>query len=143
MLEKIKRARKDYKYSDTKVVEYWIEEIREGKVDIPGNYVWGAAVLEIGNFSIELNVTPLEENGEEIEAEYFICSYCMDEINNSKDWHSLGYLDYRKPKVNWFAEDWRLQLEKDMANVFVEFMERNHLDFDEVYTLERLDKAFE
>ena len=143
MLERIKKLRKDYKYSDTKVVEYWIEEIREGKVDLTGDYVWGAAVLEIGNFSIELNITPLEENGEEIEAEYFICSYCMDEINNSKDWHSLEYLDYRKPKVDWFAEDWRFQLEKDMANAFVEFMERNHLDFDEVYTLERLDKPFE
>lgn len=149
MLEKIKKARKDYKYTDTEVAEYWIEEIRKGFTDSPSAYVWGIAILEIGNFDIELNITSAEENRIDINGEvfykfdidYYICTKAAD-CDGFKDWFDIGYLD-GKPNVDWNAENWRDQLERDMVNALCEFMKENDFDFDEIYPLKRLDEAFE
>lgn len=90
----------------------------------------GVAVLEIGYIDIEVNVMTEEQvsrkphPGDKTPViDYFIC------LKNDK-WESEGYLDYNI-QVDWNADDWKEQLEKDMFQALDEYVKKHGFHYDQ------------
>ena len=119
------KKRPDYKFSPAS--ENTLRQIRNGCMEFmtkEGDPIWGEAVLEIGYVDIELNITaPCIFDTDKPEDQTPVLEYfcCIKRGNHDDDWYSLGYLDdlisgnpNTKVDVDWTAENWKEQLEKDM-----------------------------
>lgn len=114
-------------------IERLIDDIRNNymrdKYEDGERYI-GVAVLEIGYIDIEVNVMTEEQvsrkphPGDETPViDYFIC------LKNDK-WESEGYLDYNI-QVDWNADDWKEQLEKDMFQALDEYVKKHGFHYDQ------------
>ena len=128
------KHRKDYKFT-LNGVENIIGDIRKGRLDgftVYTEGLIGAAVLEIGDVDIELNVhskaqvTYLESQKGDLSPvmDYFICVKNIDD-----EWINLGYLDCM-PKVDWNRQDWKEQLEKDMFLALDKYVQEKGYYYD-------------
>ena len=129
------KEREDYSFSLNEV-ENLIEDIRNNYMkDLyeNGDGYRGAAVLEIGYVDIELNIytygqcilgassknkTPL--------LDYFTC---LKHGTADDDWESDGYIDYSL-NVDWKADNWKEQLEKDMFTALDCYVKNNDYSYD-------------
>lgn len=149
--EEIKK-RSDYRF----VVQDWfiennLEELRRGKFNFwtewrekDGVHEGGLAFLECGWIDVELNIScDFDDNGKGINkpvASYFCCvkgRYVDEEEDDdefrSTGWGNAGYLDDFGYEVNvdWKADNWKEQLERDMFIKLSMFMREFDLKFDE------------
>lgn len=126
------KQRSDYKFI-LNGIENLIEDIRnncmKGLYEDGDGYM-GVAVLEIGYIDIEVNIYTYAQCA--IGADpcdqrplinYFVC---IKRGESKADWESDGYLEY-EPKVNWKANNWKEQLEKDMFEALNEYV--NNTDY--------------
>lgn len=115
--ESIDVAKKDYPYKfSTEWMDIYLPLIRKGHLENTG-YCFGAAVLEIGNIDVELNILAegdvLDDADPDIDIpviDYFCCYK-----TESGEWISDSYIEL-PVEVNWNSDNWREQLEKDMFN---------------------------
>lgn len=121
-------------------VDFWLNEIREGKLaewdPVNGTFHLGVAVLEYDWIDIELNLQSANEPDGDVytctpELSYFCCVKGIRD-NKTEDWSDAGYLDDYgyEVDVDWNADDWPEQLERDMAEKLKEFAERFGLHYD-------------
>lgn len=111
----------EYKFS-LNGIEHIIDDIRNNWMDgteEDGPRYQGVAVLEIGYVDIELNISTEEQiswkpGNKTPVIEYFVC------VKNF-DWEPDGYLE-REVNVNWNADDWAEQLEKDMFDTLDQYV---------------------
>lgn len=90
-----------------------------------GDGYMGVAVLETGYIDIEVNiythaqcVIGADPCDQRPLISYFVC---IKRGDSKDDWESDGYLD-RDPNINWMADDWKEQLEKDMFEALNEYV---------------------
>ena len=121
-------------------VDFWLDEIRKGKLSewdpVNGTFHLGVAVLEYDWIDIELNLQSANEpDGDGYtctpELSYFCCTKGIRD-NKTEDWSDAGYLDDYgyEVEVDWNADDWPEQLERDMTEKLKEFAERFGLHYD-------------
>lgn len=92
----------------------WIPEIRNGHMEYP-DMIWGAAeIVEPEKFVLELVINPDEDEGSKPVFEYHILSW--DE-ERKEFWHEDSERIDRECKVNFHADDWYKQLEKEMTEI--------------------------
>ena len=111
---------------------WWCDEAA-----VDGFAEWGIAVLELGWVDIELNVNAMcDDDGSgyinKPDITYFICvKGRVDE--NTTDWSDGGYLDDFGYVVNvdWEADNWMEQLEKDMFENLMKAVKEFDLKIDE------------
>ena len=109
--------------------DYWDEDEEE-----EGVHDWGEAVLEVGYVDIELNIlADCDEDYHIINKPYpcyFICAKGI--INGVESWTEVGYIDYKyEVNVDWSADDWMVQLERDMTEKLDMFVKQFELKYDE------------
>lgn len=133
------KARADYKFRlcgvndfihDLRTREFmnWTEYDKRD-----GYFNYGTAVLEIGYVDIELNINAMCESEaygyiNQPDPCYFVC---IKGYNN--DWCDAGYLDDfgYEVSVNWWADDWVEQLERDMFENLMKAVKEFDLKIDE------------
>lgn len=129
------KKRNDYKFK-LNGIESLIDDIRNNCMkDLyeNGDGYRGVAVLEIGHVDVEVNIysygqciinadpedqTPL--------IDYFTC---LKRGENDNDWVSDNYLEYDL-NVDWNADDWKEQLEKDMFKALDKYVKTNGYSYD-------------
>lgn len=121
------KQRSDYKFI-LNGIENLIEDIRNNRMkDLyeNGDGHIGTAILEIGYIDIEVNiytyaqcVIGADPYDQKPLIEYFVC---IKRGESKDDWESDGYLDY-DPNVDWMADNWKEQLEKDMFEALNEYV---------------------
>lgn len=127
-LDEAKR-RDDYKFT-LDGIEYLIEDVKEQwmkDMRKNGEEYTGVAILEIGYVCIEVNIATKEQvsiyTGDKTPViNYFV--YTKNEI-----WEPDGDAEHAV-KVNWNADDWREQLEKDMFIALDEYVEKYGYYYD-------------
>lgn len=130
------KQRKDYKFTLNEIEDV-IEDIRnncmKGLYENDDGYR-GAAVLEIGYVDIEVNIYTYAQCGLDTDLndqapliDYFTC---LKKGETKDDWTSDGYIDY-SVNVDWNADDWRKQLEKDMFKALNMYVKNNGYSYDE------------
>lgn len=132
------KQRSDYKFH-CKLVDYYLQEIRNGKVNIPGNYAWGIAGIQFNGWMNELNFTPMDYEDplpeEERERDDTVCLdyFWLCEDENYSGWRSIGYAepDEYPVEVDWTREDWPEQLERDMFEKLQKFIEKEGCRYDD------------
>lgn len=87
----------------------------------PERHDWGVAGLDIGNVSIELNLTSDESDEDETKlyTEYFLC------IKSGDEWYSCGYCDEDSTMVDvdWTNDKlWQEYLRQDMYRVLTDIL---------------------
>lgn len=128
------KKRRDYKFTCVEL-EHYIDQIRAGCLDgfcENDDGVRGAAVMEIGYVDIEINMYSAAQvinEASEDDMSPVINYFCCKKISE-KEWHSDRYLDYTL-QVDWKAEDWKEQLEKDMFTALDEYVRENNLSYDQ------------
>lgn len=125
----------DYKFTLYEVKDI-IHEIRNGCIKSlysDGNGYIGAAVLEIGYVDIELNIFTYGQcnftaNSEDKRPllDYFVCVKRGEE---NDDWESMGYLNCNV-NVDWNADNWKDQLEKDMFDKLDKYVKDHSYSYD-------------
>lgn len=137
------KKRKDYSFT-LNGIETVIDLIRKGRMDGFTEYtepMRGAAVMEVGYVDIEVNifseaqVTALKQKKNDLSPviDYFCCLKRSD-----GKWFSDNYLD-RTVRVDWAADDWQEQLERDMFAALDEYVQANGYSYDhgnDLYPLE-------
>lgn len=126
------RKMKGYKFSLGNI-ECLLNDIRNNwmsGMEADGDRYIGEAVLEIGYVDIELNITTEEQvstepcNGNKKPVlDYFVC------VKNF-DWESEGYIDY-KVNVDWHADNWKDQLERDMFLALDEYVKERGYHYNQ------------
>ena len=114
------KQRKDYKFTLNEI-EDLIEDIRNNYMKNlyeNGEGYRGAAVLEIGYVDQTGNKAPV--------INYFTC---LKHGDSKDDWESDCYLDYDL-KVDWNANDWKEQLERDMFTALDEYVKANNYSYN-------------
>lgn len=124
------KQRNDYKYV-LNGIENCIEKIRNNWMDNMyenGDPQRGIAVLIIGYVDVEVNLFTEEQisryddqKGNKTPViDYFVC---IKYGENDDEWESDNYLDYQL-QVNWNADNWAEQLEKDMFTALDEYVNK-------------------
>lgn len=134
---KTAKTRNDYRFTLNGIDEgrAILEDLRNGVMTYlteRSEPLIGAAVLEIGYLDIELNifseaqVTTLPEKKDDLSPvlDYFVC--VKDEHG---DWVSDGYLEH-PVEVDWKAEDWKEQLERDMFETLDAYAQEKKYSYD-------------
>ena len=114
------KQRNDYKFTLNEI-EDLIEDIRNNYMKNlyeNGDGYRGAAVLEIGYVDVEVNIYTEEQiarSDDRVGNKTPVIDYftCLKHGDNKDDWESDCYLDYNL-NVDWNADNWREQLERDM-----------------------------
>ena len=96
----------------------------------------GIAVLIIGYVDVEVNLFTEEQisryddqKGNKTPViDYFVC---IKYGENDDEWESDNYLDYQL-QVNWNADNWAEQLEKDMFTALDEYVNKKGYSYDRV-----------
>lgn len=109
----------------------WIPDLLEN-----GDPIIGTAVLESGYLDIELNIHSVAQctRDENKREDYTpVCSYfcCVKHGDKDTDWESFDYID-APVNVDWKADDWKEQLEKDMVVTLYKYAFEKCLSFDHV-----------
>ena len=94
----------------------------------------GIAVLRIGYVDVEVNLFTEEQitryddqiGNKTPVIDYFVC---IKYGENDDEWESDNYLDYQL-KVNWNADDWVAQLERDMFEALDEYVNKKGYSYD-------------
>ena len=110
------------------------QELAAGKLTGPNavDASWcelrGIAMLELGFLDIELNISTLDREEDDIEetvplCDYFICVKCGPDVT---DWESFGYADdyigdAGHAHVDWSAKNWEELLFADMLKSLTMF----------------------
>ena len=137
------KKRNDYLFY-AESTEYFRDELIAGEYDFwdeyhsakEGTFNRGAAYLELGWCDIELNINcAVDESGRYINKvvpAYFICVKGKPETGG-EEWRPVGYIDDigNTVKVDWAADDWKEQLEKDMLENLMIAAKRLDLKIDE------------
>ena len=143
------KARDDYKFR-LNGVQSFLHDLRTGEfmnwTDFDkrdGYFNYGMAVLEIGNVDIELNINAMcsDDGCDYINAPdpcYFLCVKGTGTENLEvaiyfEYWNDAGYLDNfgYEVSVNWWADDWIEQLERDMFENLMKVVKEFDLKIDE------------
>ena len=129
------KQRSDYKFT-LNGIELLIDDIRNNymkELYEDGDGYKGVAVLEIGYVDVEVNIYSycqcvLDADSEDKTPliDYFTC---LKHGEHNDDWSSDGYLDYSL-NVDWNADDWREQLERDMFIALDEYVRANNHSYD-------------
>ena len=129
------KQRSDYKFTLNEI-ESLIDDIRNNCMkDLLENDdgYRGAAVLEIGYVDVEVNIYTYAQcvMNSDPEDQTPLIDYftCLKHGENKDDWSSDGYQDYSL-NVDWNAEDWREQLEKDMFKALDMYVNANGYSYD-------------
>lgn len=129
------KQRNDYKFS-LNGIENLIEDIRNNcmkNLYENGDGYRGAAVLEIGYVDVEVNIYSYRQcilNADPEDQTPLIDYFtCLKRGENNDDWESAGYLDYSL-NVDWNANNWEEQLEKDMFKALNEYVKANGYSYD-------------
>ncbi len=120
-------------------IENCIEKIRNNWMDNMyenGDPQRGIAVLIIGYVDVEVNLFTEEQisryddqKGNKTPViDYFVC---IKYGENDDEWESDNYLDYQL-QVNWNADNWAEQLEKDMFTALDEYVNKKGYSYDRV-----------
>ena len=130
IFEEAKKFR-EYKFS-LNGVERLIDDIRKNWIDDldeNGEIYMGVAVLELGYLDIELNIASEEQvsrkpcpGNKTPVIDYFVC------VKNL-EWESDGYVDY-KVNVDWNADDWADQLERDMFMALEKYRKTHNYSYN-------------
>ena len=132
------KQRNDYKYV-LNGIENCIEKIRNNCMDNMyenGDPQRGIAVLIIGYVDVEVNLFTEEQisryddqiGNKTPVIDYFVC---IKYGENDDEWESDNYLDYQL-QVNWNADNWAEQLEKDMFTALDEYVNKKGYSYDRV-----------
>ena len=132
------KQRNDYKYI-LNGIENCIEKIRNNGMDNMyenGDPQRGIAVLIIGYVDVEVNLFTEEQisryddqiGNKTPVIDYFVC---IKYGENDDEWESDNYLDYQL-QVNWNADNWAEQLEKDMFTALDEYVNKKGYSYDRV-----------
>lgn len=127
------RKRDDYQFTLNEIA-WLIEDIRNNcmkDMGENGDPYRGAAVLEIGYIDIEVNIYTYEqcgliEKGKTPMISYFVC---LKHGDDDDDWASYDDLDY-SVNVDWKANDWFEQLERDMFKALNMCVESTRFNYD-------------
>lgn len=130
------KQRNDYKYM-LNGIEDCIEKIRNNWMEDmyeDGEPQRGIAVLRIGYVDVEVNLFTEEQitrYDDQIENKTPVIDYfvCIKYGENDDEWESDNYLDYQL-KVNWNADDWVAQLERDMFEALDEYVNKKGYSYD-------------
>lgn len=130
------KKRKDYKFTLNEV-ETVVEDIRNNcmkNLYENGDGYRGAAVLEIGYVDVEVNIYTEEQlarSDKQVGNKAPVIDYftCLKHGDSEDDWASDSYLDYNL-KVNWNADNWREQLERDMFTALDMYVKANNYSYD-------------
>lgn len=127
------KSRKDYRFSFVET-ESTVEEIRKNHMESlyeNGDPIRGAAVLEIGHVDIELNIATYEQCGVTDKGNIPMLNYfaCLKHGDTDDSWESDDYLDYNI-NVDWNADNWKEQLEKDMFKALDLYVRKNGYSYD-------------
>ena len=130
------KQRNDYKFTLNEI-ENLIEDIRSNcmkNLYENGDGYRGAAVLEIGYVDIEVNIYTEEQLARfdyQIGNKTPIINYftCLKHGDSKNDWASDSYLDYNL-NVDWNADNWREQLERDMFIALDMYVNANGYSYD-------------
>ena len=126
------------------LVEHCRNELIAGEFDAwddyhsakDGRFELGTALLELGWCDIELNInSAVDGHGRfinKIAPAYFICLKGKTE-EGDEDWSPAGYIDDfgYKVCVDWGADNWKEQLEKDMFENLMKAVKRFDIKIDE------------
>lgn len=143
------KARDDYKFR-LNGVESFLHDLRTGEFmnwtdadKRDGYFNYGMAVLEIGNVDIELNINAMcSDDGfdyiNQPDPCYFMCvkgtgTEKLEVAIYYEYWNDAGYLDNfgYEVSVNWWADDWIEQLERDMFENLMKAVKEFDLKIDE------------
>lgn len=130
------KQRNDYKYM-LNGIEDCIEKIRNNWMEDmyeDGEPQRDIAVLRIGYVDVEVNLFTEEQitryddqiGNKTPVIDYFVC---IKYGENDDEWESDNYLDYQL-KVNWNADDWVAQLERDMFEALDEYVNKKGYSYD-------------
>lgn len=129
------KQRSDYKFTLNEI-ESLIDDIRNNCMkDLyeNGDGYRGVAVLEIGYVDVEVNiysygqcVLGADSNDQTPLIDYFTCLKHGESLD---DWSSDGYLDYSL-NVDWSADNWEEQLERDMFTALDMYVKANNYSYD-------------
>lgn len=133
------KARNDYKFR-LNGVQTFLHDLKTGEFmnwteldKRDGYFNYGMAVLEIGNVDIELNINAMcSDDGYDYINQPDPCYFaCVKGYNG--DWCDAGYLDNfgYEVSVNWWADDWVEQLERDMFENLIKAVKEFDLKVDE------------
>lgn len=127
------KLRGDYKFLSSEI-ETYIEQIRNKKLNgfyHNGDGARGIAVMEVGCVDIEVNlysaaqvILGADENCMIPVIDYFCCLKV-----NDNQWESDSCLDY-SVNVDWYADNWKELLEKDMFKALDMYVKANNLSYD-------------
>lgn len=127
------KKRKDYKFT-LNGIEDIIDDIRNnwmGNMEGNGDPYRGCAVLEIGYVDAELNVYTYEQCGIDDKCKIPMIDYfaCVKRGESQSDWHSDGIIDW-SVNVDWKADNWKEQLERDMFKALDMYLKENNYNYD-------------
>lgn len=130
------KKRKDYKFTLNEI-ENIIGDIRNNCMNNlyeNGDGYRGAAVLEIGYVDVEVNIYTEEQlarSNDQVGNKAPVIDYftCLKHGDNENDWESDCYLDYSL-NVDWSADNWREQLERDMFAALDMYVRKNGYSYD-------------
>ncbi len=128
------KQRLDYSFS-LNGIEKDIDDIRNNYMKglyENGDPERGIAILEIGYVDVEVNLITYEQVGEHPGdkrpiIDYFTCLKKGDD--DLHDWRSDDYIDH-DIKVDWSADNWAEQLERDMFEALDEYVTENGYSYD-------------
>ena len=94
----------------------------------------GAAVLEIGYVDVEVNIYTEEQlarSADQVGNKAPVINYftCLKHGDSKDDWASDSYLDYNL-NVDWNADNWKEQLERDMFTALDKYVKANNYSYD-------------
>lgn len=130
------KLRNDYKFTLNEI-ESVIDDIRNNCMkDLyeNGDGYRGAAVLEIGYVDVEVNIYTEEQVArfdDQVGNKTPVINYftCLKHGDSRNDWVSDSYLDYDL-KVDWNADNWKEQLERDMFTALDMYVKANGYSYD-------------
>ena len=130
------KQRNDYKFTLNEI-EDLIEDIRNNYMKNlyeNGDGYRGAAVLELGYVDVEVNIYTEEQiarSDDRVGNKTPVIDYftCLKHGDNKDDWESDCYLDYNL-NVDWNADNWREQLERDMFAALDMYVTVNGYSYD-------------
>lgn len=111
-------------------VESFLPDIYAGRMLIPGNYCWGIASLEEGDWCLELNIASKDDEDENspITLDYFL----LHRDEEHSEWEQIGYADAEKypVSVDFTKDGWKETLEADMRKKLTDMIaeeEKKHV----------------
>lgn len=104
----------------------------------------GLVVHEYGYADIEINLCDVSEKNSEFVVPYIDYCICVHHSDNKYDWETDGFLcdvasaEECQCNVDWNADDWDEQLEKDMHDKLLLYCTRMGYDYTKPIVYDRM-----